>query len=102
MTDTPGECGCGHDQRGPEEVPVLDARAIPHEVRRGAVLGAFDALAPGSSLILVAPHDPVPLLAQMTARAPITVRYLQTDPGEWRLHITKQPARAGRATALPG
>ena len=79
-------CGCGgHDQSD----PVLDVRAIPHAVRHGAVFGAFDAIAPGASLILVAPHAPLPLLAQLAERAPIVVETLVDGPTEWHVRITR-------------
>ncbi|MGJ6980421.1 DUF2249 domain-containing protein [Aestuariimicrobium soli] len=56
-------CGCGgHD----EVLPELDARAIPHAIRHGAILGALGQLTPGKGLVLVAPHDPKPLLRQIT------------------------------------
>lgn len=94
--DTPlpvveASCGCGCVD--PNE-PVLDAREIPHAVRHGAILGALDALAPGAGVVLVAPHDPVPLLEQVRARfgPGVEVDYLQRDADEWRLRITPRPA----------
>ena len=79
-------CGCGgHD----EPDPVLDVRAIPHAVRHGAVFGAFDAIAPGASLVLVAPHAPLPLLAQLAERAPIVVETLVDGPTELHVRITR-------------
>jgi hypothetical protein len=38
-----GGCGCGGHE---ESEPVLVLRTIPHAVRHGAVLGAFDAIPP--------------------------------------------------------
>ena len=83
-----GGCGCGHDA---QEVPELDVRLIPHAVRHGAVLGAFDAVRPGAALVLIAPHDPQPLLRQLSERAQgrLTVDYLERGPQEWRLRITR-------------
>lgn len=79
-------CGCGgHD----EPAPVLDVRAIPHAVRHGAVFGAFDAIVPGASLVLVAPHFPLPLLTQLAERAPIEVETLVDGPTEWHVRITR-------------
>jgi uncharacterized protein (DUF2249 family) len=48
------------------------------------VFGAFDAIAAGNSLVLVAPHDPLPLLRQLSERADgrLEVTYLQRGP--WR------------------
>lgn len=87
---TEHQCRCGeHD--GAE--PVLDARAIPHAVRHGAVFGAFDALAPGSAMQVVASHDPVPLLAQLRERTAggVEVEYLQRGPQQWTLRL-RRPA----------
>ena len=80
-------CTCGqHD----EDTPVLDVRAIPHAVRHAAILGAFDAIAPGGAIVLVAPHAPVPMLAQMADRAPVDVQYLLEGPTEWHVKVTKK------------
>lgn len=82
-----GGCGCGgHD--APD--PVLDVRTIPHAVRHGAVIGAFEAIPPGGSMILVAPHRPLPLLAQLAERAPLDVETLVDGPDEWRLRLTRR------------
>lgn len=83
---TTGGCGCG----GHDEAPVLDVRPIPHVIRHATVFGAFDAIAPGQSLVLVAPHNPLPLLAQLAERARIDVAYLEEQPDEWRLRITRR------------
>ena len=81
-----GGCGCGgHD----DQTPVLDVRTIPHAVRHGAVFGAFDAVPAGASLIIVAPHAPTPLLAQLAQRAPIEAEYVVEGPDEWHVRITR-------------
>ena len=83
-----GGCGCGgHD----DPDPVLDVRTIPHAVRHGAIFGALDGLPPGGALVLVAPHDPLPLLAQAQARydGTLGVEYLQRGPDAWRLRLTR-------------
>jgi uncharacterized protein (DUF2249 family) len=82
-------CSCGaHD----EEVPVLDVRLIPHAIRHAAVFGAFDAIRPGASLVIVAPHAPTPLLNQLASRALIVVEYLVEGPTEWHVKITRLDA----------
>ncbi|HWS57350.1 MAG TPA: DUF2249 domain-containing protein [Actinotalea sp.] len=92
-----GGCGCGgHD----EHDPVLDVRTIPHAVRHGAVFGAFDAIAPGRSMVLVAPHAPTPLLAQLAERALIDVETLVDGPSEWHLRVTRRVV-AGDPTSTP-
>lgn len=84
-----GSCGCGgEDAAG---VPELDVRAVPHAIRHATVFGAFDAVPAGSSLDLVAPHDPVPLLRQLTDRTPsgLAVDYLESGPEFWRVRLTR-------------
>jgi uncharacterized protein (DUF2249 family) len=70
---------------------VLDARAIPPAVRHAAIFGALDSLAGGSALVLVAPHDPLPLLAQAWERygEGLTVEYLQRGPDAWRIRLQR-------------
>lgn len=53
-------CGCASD-----ETPELDARVLPSAIRHAAILGALSSLQPGASMVLIAPHEPVPLLAQV-------------------------------------
>lgn len=83
-----GGCGCGHED---EHLPELDARAIPHAIRHGAIFGAIGQLRPGAALVLVAPHDPIPLLAQLQDREgdAVTVEYLQRGPQDWKLKMTR-------------
>lgn len=81
-------CGCHESDVG---VPELDARAVPHAIRHATVFGALDAVTPGGSMVLVAPHDPLPLLAQIAERHPggFEVDYLQRGPEAWRLRFTR-------------
>lgn len=71
------------------ELPVLDVRPVPHAIRHATVFGALDSLRPREGLVLVAPHDPSPLLAQIRERSGdrFAVRYLQRGPDEWRLQL---------------
>lgn len=82
-------CACGdqHDQPYPE----LDARAIPHAIRHAAIFGALDSLGTGAGIVLVAPHDPLPLLDQARARYgdTLSVEYLQRGPEAWRLQLVR-------------
>ncbi|WP_425490361.1 DUF2249 domain-containing protein [Nocardioides daedukensis] len=86
----PGECGCG--ERDVSAHPELDARAVPHAIRHATVFGALDAVRPGRSMVLVAPHDPLPLLRQLEGRQPgvFEVDYLQRGPDAWRLLLTRR------------
>lgn len=84
-----GGCSCGHDDATPE----LDARLIPHAIRHGAVFGALSQVRPGAAMILVAPHNPQPLLAQIEEREGDAVRrsYLQEGPDSWKVLLERVP-----------
>ncbi|WP_435615747.1 DUF2249 domain-containing protein [Streptomyces coelicoflavus] len=83
-----GVCGCG----GAEEVnePELDVRDVPHAIRHATVFGALDAVPAGTAMVLVAHHDPLPLLAQIEQRKPgvFAVEYLERGPEAWRLRLS--------------
>ena len=82
-------CSCG-EVDGPG-FPELDARTVPHAIRHATIFGALDAVRPGGGLVLVAPHDPLPLLAQVEQRAPgvFEVDYLERGPEAWRLSFVR-------------
>lgn len=85
----PGTCRCSEiDLSG---VPEFDARPVAHAIRHATVFGALDAVPAGSALVLVAPHEPVPLLAQLQRRQPdvFSIEYLQRGPDVWRLLLTR-------------
>jgi uncharacterized protein (DUF2249 family)/hemerythrin-like domain-containing protein len=90
-TEASHDCTCDEPT---DDLPVLDARAVPHAIRHATVFGALDAIRPGKGLVLVAPHDPLPLLAQLERRSPdaFDVAYRQRGPEAWRLTITRKPA----------
>jgi uncharacterized protein (DUF2249 family) len=81
-------CQCGHDHEGPV---TLDVRPIPHAIRHATVFGALSAVAPGFSLDLVAPHDPVPLLLQVEERLPgqFVTDYIVAGPEAWTIRLTR-------------
>jgi uncharacterized protein (DUF2249 family) len=85
-----GECGCGH-QHPDAVLPELDAREVPHAIRHATIFGALDSVRTGSGLVLVAPHDPLPLLAQLEQRSPglFSVDYLQRGPESWRVRFIR-------------
>ncbi|HET7350209.1 MAG TPA: DUF2249 domain-containing protein [Marmoricola sp.] len=87
-----GSCGCG-EQDGAGDVE-LDARTVPHAIRHATIFGALDSLGVGTALVLVAPHDPVPLLAQLEQRSPgaFEVSYLERGPEAWRLRLLRRGA----------
>ena len=84
-----GSCGCGGGAA--KEDVVLDVRSIPHAVRHGAVFGALASVSAGESLVLVAPHDPLPLLAQLDAREPgaFSRAYVAEGPEAWAVRLTR-------------
>jgi uncharacterized protein (DUF2249 family) len=82
-------CACGEDEGS--TYPELDARSIPHAIRHATVLGALDTVRAGGGLVLLAPHDPLPLLAQIDRREPgaFAVEYLERGPDTWRLRLVR-------------
>ena len=85
-----GHCTCGEvDTAG---YPELDARSVPHAIRHATIFGALDSVAPGGGMVLVAPHDPLPLLAQLEQRAPqqFEVSYLERGPEAWRIQLVRR------------
>ncbi|HWU45421.1 MAG TPA: DUF2249 domain-containing protein [Humibacter sp.] len=84
-TESVCECGIVNDP----ELPELDVRAVPHAIRHATVFGALDSLRPREGLVLVAPHDPLPLLAQLRKRSGdrFAVSYLERGPADWRLQL---------------
>ncbi|WP_432117627.1 DUF2249 domain-containing protein [Streptomyces sp. bgisy032] len=84
-----GACGCGDAPEAAE--PELDVREVPHALRHATVFGALDAVPAGTAMVLVAPHDPLPLLAQIEQRHPgaFSVEYLVRGPEAWRLRLSR-------------
>ena len=85
-------CSCG-EVEGPG-FPELDVRAIPHAIRHATIFGALESVRPGAGLELVAPHDPLPLLAQVDQRWPglFAVTYGERGPETWRLSMVRTDA----------
>ncbi len=85
-----GQCGCGGQD--PDGIlPEFDARAVPHAIRHATIFGALNSIASGSGLVLVAPHDPLPLLMQLEERSPglFSIDYLERGPETWRLRFIR-------------
>ena len=71
-------------------IPELDVVQIPHEIRHGAIHGALSTRDVGDSLILIAPHNPLPLLREVEARDDtFALEYLQEGPDVWRIKFTR-------------
>lgn len=83
-----GNCTCG---AATDETPALDVRAIPHSIRHASVLGAVSGVAVGTSLVLIAPHDPLPLLGEIDDREPgaFDVTYDERGPDAWHVRLTR-------------
>lgn len=81
-------CGCGG---AAQAVPSLRVTDLPKVIRHGALVGGLTSLPSGSQVVLIAPHDPKPLLAALAAAAPdqFAVEYLDNGPDEWRLQFTR-------------
>lgn len=97
-----GGCGCGGDAGTPDVAARaltidlrLDVRDLPHGERHAAVLSALDAVAPGDALVLIAPHAPRPLLAEVETRygGQFAVDWLQSGPEVWQLRLQRTPTR---------
>ncbi|HEY8482872.1 MAG TPA: DUF2249 domain-containing protein [Spirillospora sp.] len=95
-TDTGHHCTCGgHDDPGTPGATAevvdgeLDVRALVPAQRHQQIFAAFDALAPGTSFVLVNDHDPKPLYYQFAAEHPgeFTWDYEETGPEVWRVRI---------------
>jgi len=86
--DDKSGCDCGHEASA---TPELDARLIPHEVRHAAVFGALASLKPGAALILVTPHDPLPLLARIDAEhgGEFSREYVESGPEAWKIRFER-------------
>jgi len=85
-----GGCGCGEQDRV-GVLPELDARAVPHAIRHATIFGALDSVGAGGGLVLVSPHDPLTLLAQLGQRSPglFSVDYLERGPERWLLRFIR-------------
>lgn len=84
-----GTCTCG---KGDAATPVLDVRSIPAAVRHAAIHGALGAIPVDGSIILAAPHEPVPLLTELETQDPgaFAVGYLEQGPETWLVKLTRQ------------
>src|SRR5690606_21838503 len=98
-----GHCGCGGDAgRADAPAPVLsidarlDVRSLPHGQRHARVLAALAELPPDGALVLVAPHAPRPLLAEIDAHyaGQFETEWLQQGPDVWQIRLHRLPATA--------
>ena len=72
------------------DIPTLNASEIPHAVRHGAIHGALGTLNVGESMILIAPHDPLPLLKEVEQREEsFELKYLKKEPEDVLIRFTR-------------
>jgi uncharacterized protein (DUF2249 family) len=64
---------------------------MPHAIRHATIFGALDSVSSGSGMVLVAPHDPLPLLQQLENRAPgrFSISYLERGPEAWKIQFLR-------------
>ena len=64
---------------------------MPHAIRHTTIFGALDWVEAGGGMVLVAPHDPLPLLALLEQRSPglFSVVYLERGPEAWRIRFIR-------------
>jgi uncharacterized protein (DUF2249 family) len=68
----------------------LDVREVPHGQRHALVLSTVEALDLGQAVVLVAPHAPRPVLAQINEQFPgqISEEWLQSGP-VWQIRLER-------------
>lgn len=89
-TEKSDGCGCGCGSA--EATPELLAASLPKVIRHGAIIGGLTSMKSGQKVILVADHDPKPLLTQLNRIAPdeLDLVYLEQGPDSYRLEFTKR------------
>lgn len=73
------------------EPKTLDVRVIPPREKHPTIFGAYNALQPGESFILLNDHDPRPLRYQFEAEyaGKFGWNYVEQGPAVWRVQISK-------------
>lgn len=94
----------GQDQEGSDAMTdelILDVRSEPPVRRHAVIFETFEALAPGTRLVLVNDHDPKPLYYQLAAEQPgmFTWDCLESGPVVWRVRIGRIETAAATAEA---
>jgi uncharacterized protein (DUF2249 family) len=71
---------------------TLDVRPVEPKDRFEAIMGAYDALAPGGALELTVDHDPKCMYYTLHATREddgFTFRYLEEGPEVWRVEVRR-------------
>jgi uncharacterized protein (DUF2249 family) len=73
------------------KIAEVDVRSLVPPQRHAKIFQLVDALAAGTSFILVNDHDPKPLYYQLEAEHPkqFSWTYLEKGPAVWRVEIGK-------------
>ena len=71
------------------ETKIVDVRPVPPPQKHPLIFGAFEALPPGESFILINDHEPRPLYYQFQAErtGQFTWEYLERGPQVWQVRI---------------
>ena len=72
---------------------VLDVRPVEPKDRFAAIMGAYEALAPGATLELAVDHDPKCMYYTLQAtreEGEFTFDYLEDGPELWRVEVTRR------------
>ena len=98
-TPSEGGCGCGDHGQGTAHVVSQDPavredelviHSLPKVVRHALLFAAMDNLPLGASLIVVAPHQPVPLFNYLQeSESHYRVETIETGPVDWRYRVTR-------------
>lgn len=70
----------------------LDVRPVEPKDRLGAIMGAYEALAPGETLELTVDHDPKCMYYTLRATRgedAFSFEYLENGPETWRVEVTR-------------
>lgn len=99
MTDTTAEstggcagCACGDGGCGGQgAAPVVDLGTVPSEVRRSVVEAVIAAVPVDSDVILVAPHEVLPLLRALdeSDSGALQATYEEEGPELWALRVRR-------------
>ncbi|QGX94368.1 DUF2249 domain-containing protein [Haloplanus rallus] len=98
--DADGVSAAPADDESIDVIEELDVRDLPPAQRHERIFDAYDALDPGTGVVVVNDHDPKPLYHQFDAEAGPAFRweYRARDPGEFRVLIGRAETAADGAT----
>ena len=74
------------DSSQQNSIPTLNATEIPH----AAIHGALGTLNVGQAMVLIAPHNPLPLLKEVEERAEkFELSYLKEEENDYHIKFTR-------------